>query len=89
MDLGRLLGDWDRCRSPNRCSDLGRRLFNLGRLLTTLLFKGFSFLNFGFKFLHPLLVGAILLAIYEIGIVVLTDKFKTGILEQELWIDAG
>jgi hypothetical protein len=28
-------------------------------------------------------------AIYEISVVVLTDKFKAGILERELWIDAG
>jgi hypothetical protein len=33
--------------------------------------------------------GAILVAIYEISVVVLTDTIKAGILEWELWIDTG
>ena len=35
------------------------------------------------KFIHTLKYY------YEISIVVLTDKVKAGILERELWIDAG
>ena len=35
------------------------------------------------KFIHTLKYY------YEISVVVLTDKVKAGILERELWIDAG